>query len=94
MIPTGAGILGSGPVRPIEVSCVVRIGKPDGVGRVVDTADLVVPHPRMHERSFVLVPLLELDPDPMLPGGRSIGELRPGAGFAGGGVRVFAPPLV
>ena len=62
--------------------------------QVVDDEALTLPHPRMHERGFVLVPLLELDPDPMLPGGRSIGELRPGAGFAAGGVRVFAPPLV
>ncbi|HEX4608586.1 MAG TPA: 2-amino-4-hydroxy-6-hydroxymethyldihydropteridine diphosphokinase [Urbifossiella sp.] len=29
--------------------------------RVIDTPDLVVPHPRMHERDFVLVPLAELD---------------------------------
>lgn len=29
----------------------------------VDEADLVVPHPRMHERPFVLVPLAELAPD-------------------------------
>jgi 3-oxoacyl-[acyl-carrier protein] reductase len=28
--------------------------------RVIDTPSLVVPHPRMHERDFVLVPLAEL----------------------------------
>jgi 3-oxoacyl-[acyl-carrier protein] reductase len=28
--------------------------------RVIDTPDLVVPHPRMHERDFVLAPLAEL----------------------------------
>lgn len=30
--------------------------------RVVDEDGLEVPHPRMHQRAFVLVPLLELDP--------------------------------
>ncbi|QHJ69694.1 2-amino-4-hydroxy-6-hydroxymethyldihydropteridine diphosphokinase [Planococcus halotolerans] len=29
----------------------------------LETDKLVIPHPRMHERAFVLVPLLELDPD-------------------------------
>ncbi|WP_071393047.1 2-amino-4-hydroxy-6-hydroxymethyldihydropteridine diphosphokinase [Bacillus tuaregi] len=28
---------------------------------------LVVPHPRMHERSFVIIPLLEITPDIVLP---------------------------
>jgi 2-amino-4-hydroxy-6-hydroxymethyldihydropteridine diphosphokinase len=40
----------------------------------VDEPNLVVPHPRMHERAFVLVPLAELAPDVVLPDGRTIGE--------------------
>ena len=59
---------------------------------VVDGSDLTVPHPRMHERGFVLAPLLELDPDPRLPGGRRIGTLRLSPS-AVAGVRPFAPPL-
>ena len=31
--------------------------------RVIDTRDLQVPHPLLAERLFVLVPLLELEPD-------------------------------
>ncbi|HSS30061.1 MAG TPA: 2-amino-4-hydroxy-6-hydroxymethyldihydropteridine diphosphokinase [Nitrospiraceae bacterium] len=30
--------------------------------RVINEPDLVVPHPRMHQRRFVLIPLSELDP--------------------------------
>jgi 2-amino-4-hydroxy-6-hydroxymethyldihydropteridine diphosphokinase len=37
-------------------------------GLSIATDDLTVPHPRAHERSFVLAPWLELDADAVLPG--------------------------
>lgn len=36
--------------------------------RQVDTPSLVLPHPRMHERAFVLAPLLEIEPNAVIPG--------------------------
>jgi 2-amino-4-hydroxy-6-hydroxymethyldihydropteridine diphosphokinase len=34
----------------------------------IDLPALHVPHPRMHERAFVLAPLLEIAPDAVVPG--------------------------
>ena len=36
--------------------------------RVLATSTLTVPHPRLHERAFVLLPLLELAPALVIPG--------------------------
>jgi 2-amino-4-hydroxy-6-hydroxymethyldihydropteridine diphosphokinase len=36
--------------------------------QIIQTPDLAVPHPRMTERAFVLIPLLQLDPFIIIPG--------------------------
>ena len=48
--------------RTLDVDVVVADGPPPG--------GLVLPHPRAHERAFVLAPWLDLDPDAVLPQGR------------------------
>jgi len=35
---------------------------------VIHEPGLTIPHPRMHERAFVIVPLVEIAPDCMVPG--------------------------
>ncbi len=35
--------------------------------RIVDTDRLLIPHPRMHERAFVLLPLSDLAPNLVIP---------------------------
>ncbi len=43
--------------------------------RVIAEPGLVVPHPRMHERAFVLAPLAEIAPDVAIPGKGRAGAL-------------------
>ena len=43
-------------------------------------AGLVVPHPRAHERAFVLAPWLEVDPAAQLPGAGAVHDLLAGLG--------------
>ena len=41
----------------------------------IDEPGLTVPHPRLHERRFVLEPLVELDPELTLPDGRGVAAI-------------------
>ncbi|GAW92213.1 2-amino-4-hydroxy-6-hydroxymethyldihydropteridine diphosphokinase [Calderihabitans maritimus] len=43
--------------------------------QIINTEDLVIPHPRLKERSFVLVPLRELNSRLTLPTGEQVEEL-------------------
>lgn len=38
----------------------------------ISTPDLVIPHPELRRRAFVLVPLAEIAPDLVLPGGGTV----------------------
>jgi 2-amino-4-hydroxy-6-hydroxymethyldihydropteridine diphosphokinase len=50
---------------------------------VSDSPDLTLPHPRAHERAFVLAPWHAADPDAWLPGRGRVADLLARAGPAG-----------
>ncbi|WIY82060.1 2-amino-4-hydroxy-6-hydroxymethyldihydropteridine diphosphokinase [Propionimicrobium sp. PCR01-08-3] len=50
--------------RTLDID-LIQVGR-----RVSDTEELTLPHPRAHERAFVLVPWLEIDHRAELPQGR------------------------
>ncbi len=53
---------------------------------------LELPHPDVRSRRFVLVPLIELEPDLALPGGERLADAL--AGLEGQDVRRVGPPLI
>jgi len=58
-----------GAPRTLDVDVIV-VGN-----RVADDEQLVLPHPRAHERGFVLVPWLEIDPEGEIPGKGFVADL-------------------
>ena len=60
--------------RTLDVDLVAVTGD-DGAPVVSDDPDLTLPHPRAHERAFVLVPWLALEPAAELPGHGPVAEL-------------------
>src|SRR6201992_3462504 len=61
-------------------------------GEHSDDPDLTLPHPRAHERAFVLAPWHDADPDAVLPGYGPVTDLL--AGLDASGIRPSAAPLV
>ncbi|MRJ76009.1 2-amino-4-hydroxy-6-hydroxymethyldihydropteridine diphosphokinase [Aeromicrobium sp. SMF47] len=58
-----------GAPRTLDVDLIV-VGD-----RVANDEHLVLPHPRAHERGFVLVPWLEVDPEGEIPGKGFVADL-------------------
>jgi 2-amino-4-hydroxy-6-hydroxymethyldihydropteridine diphosphokinase len=60
--------------RTLDIDVVTVTGD-DGAPVLSDDPELTLPHPRAHERAFVLLPWLTLDPTAVLPGRGPIADL-------------------
>lgn len=72
--------------RPIDVDVLLLDG------HRYDSSRLSLPHPEVRSRRFVLVPLLELDPELALPDGTRLSDALDALG-GGQEVRRVGPPL-
>ncbi len=73
--------------RPIDIDLLL-LG-----GIEMRTERLTLPHPEVTARRFVLVPLLELDPDLRLPDGSDLGAALQALGPGQRADRVAPPPV-
>ena len=60
--------------RTLDVD-VVTVQEDDGTPVLIDDPRLTLPHPRAHERAFVLVPWATLEPGAVLPGRGRVADL-------------------
>ena len=60
--------------RTLDVDVITVTGD-DGTPVVSDDPELTLPHPRAHERAFVLLPWSTLDPGAVLPGHGRVADL-------------------
>jgi 2-amino-4-hydroxy-6-hydroxymethyldihydropteridine diphosphokinase len=60
--------------RTLDVD-VVTVAEDDGTPVLSDDPELTLPHPRAHERAFVLVPWLTLEPGAEIPGRGRVADL-------------------
>lgn len=56
------------------------------------TERLILPHPRMEQRAFVLVPLREIAPDLIIPGSRTVDDALRALPHTVEGATIFQPP--
>jgi 2-amino-4-hydroxy-6-hydroxymethyldihydropteridine diphosphokinase len=72
--------------RTLDIDVITVAGERSG------DPDLTLPHPRAHERAFVLAPWHDVDPDAVLPGYGPVAGLLAAAGQTG--IRRSRVPLV
>ncbi len=84
---------GTGDVDQDELSEVIDYAAVwESVVDILEAEGLVLPHPRLHQRAFVLVPLVDLNPDlhhPVM--GRSVRELLDASELDGAVIRRWEP---
>ena len=60
--------------RTLDVD-LIQLVRADGTAVRSDDPELTLPHPRAHERAFVLVPWADVEPAAVLPGRGVVGDL-------------------